>query len=223
MKFQKGFTAIVLGTAFLITSCKCEKKDAVSSHAEDSATTMMPAVADDADNAMVSANLDADGNYIYNVGNLFDLNLPDGTRLSVGENSSENKIYKMLSDSGFTVSDDKTQGWVTLDRIYFPTGGSDLTGISQAQISNMVALLKAFPDASIKVGGYTDNTGGDDVNLRVSGERAQTVADAIVAAGIDNSRIESEGYGANHFVCPDNDTDECKAQNRRVDVRITQK
>src|SRR5690606_3827267 len=167
--------------------------------------------------------IDADGNYIYEVGNLFDLNLSNGTKLNVGENSFENKFFKQLSDNNFAVSSDKTQGWITLDRVYFPSGKSDLTGISDAQIKNISEILKAFPTATVKVGGYTDNTGSTDVNMKVSGERAKSVAEKIITNGIDASRIESEGYGAQHIVCPANDTDECMAQNRRVDIRITKK
>src|SRR5690606_16003726 len=152
-----------------------------------------------------------------------EIKLPNGTSLSVGEKSSENRLFTMLNDANFTVSEDKTQGWVTLDRVYFPTGKAALTETSKTQIANLVHLLKAFSTASVKVGGYTDNTGDATVNKQVSTDRAKTVADQIIAGGIEANRIESEGYGAEHFVCEANDTDECKAQNRRVDIRITKK
>lgn len=220
MNLKNGTLAIAVCGAFLITSCKCERKEnlapiAGTENQTDVDTTNL--------NSATTSKLDADGNYVYDVGNNVEITLPDGKKFSVGENSTENKLFKMLNDSNFKVSDDKTQGWVTLDRVYFATGKADLTSNSQAQVANVIALLKAFPNASIKVGGYTDNTGDAAVNKKVSTDRAKSVADQIISGGVEQAKIESEGYGADHFVCPANDTDECKAQNRRVDIRITKK
>ncbi|MGB6083804.1 OmpA family protein [Moheibacter sp.] len=218
MKLQKGILAVLVGSSLIFTACKCEKKEGIAvAPAED--TLRIDTNADD----LPASKLDADGNYIYDIGNNTEIALPDGGKIEVGENSTENKLFGMLNNANFTVSDDKTQGWVTLDRVYFATGNSQLTPNSEAQVANLITLLKAFPNASIKVGGYTDSTGDAAVNQRVSTERAKAVADKIIAGGVDASRIESEGYGAQHFVCPANDTDECKAQNRRVDIRITKK
>lgn len=218
MNLNFKMLSIAFASSLFIISCKCDQ----------STTYNNPIPPEAADTNLSEpetevAKIDANGNYIYETGNLFDLNLPNGAKLNVGENSSENKFYKQLNDANFAISSDKTQGWITLDRVYFASGKSELTRTSDTQIKNIVEILKAFPNATIKVGGYTDNTGGNDVNMKVSGERAKTVADKIIAGGIDASRLESEGYGAQHFVCPANDTKECQAQNRRVDIRITKK
>ncbi|MET3732124.1 OmpA family protein [Moheibacter stercoris] len=216
MKLNKGILAVLVGSTLFLTACKCEKNP-----------NMATAPVAETENVGAAettvAKIDADGNYIYDLGNNIDINLPDGSKMNVGENSSENKLFTMLNDTNFAVSDDKTQGWVTLDRVYFPTGKADLSTNSDAQVANLVTLLKLFPTATVKVGGYTDSTGDAAVNKQVSTDRAKSVADKIIAGGIDASRIESEGYGAQHFVCEANDTDECKAQNRRVDIRITKK
>jgi len=200
-------------TSLLIVSCKCDRGNVNSS----------PVVVENPDEEVTNSKIDSEGNYIYEIGNLFDLTLPNGMKLNVGENSTENKIFKFLNDANSTVSEDKTVGWVTLDRVYFSTGKADLTDVSETQIKNIVTILEAFPSATVKIGGYTDNTGDAEINQKVSTDRAKTVTDRIITNGIDQSRIESEGYGANHFVCAANDTDECRAQNRRVDIRVTKK
>lgn len=219
MRLHTGTFAIIFGSALCFTSCKCNKDAEISTMATgiDSMQT---------DSAMMvteTSRLDAEGNYIYEIGDVTEISLPDGTKLSVGNNSTENKLFTQLNDKNFRVSDDKTQGWVTFDRVYFASGKADLEPVSEAQIKNITAILKAFPGSTVKIGGYTDNTGDAAVNKQVSTERAKAVAAQISASGINKSRIENEGYGAEHFVCPANDTDECKAQNRRVDIRVTKK
>ena len=73
------------------------------------------------------------------------------------------------------------------------------------------------PKVKIKIGGYTDNVGNAASNMKLSAERAAVVMDALVAGGIDKSRLESEGYGDKNAVAS-NDTDEGKAKNRQADA-----
>jgi outer membrane protein OmpA-like peptidoglycan-associated protein len=163
----------------------------------------------------------ASGNFIYNVGDEIELKMPDGSTLKVGGNSTEAKLFRFLTDANVSVDEDKTKGWITCDRIYFETGSANLSTTSQDQINRIGAILKAFPNAEIKVGGYTDNTGSAEVNTQVSGERATMVANSLKTAS-GRQEIASEGYGPQHPIAP-NDTDEGRALNRRVDVRVTKK
>ena len=94
---------------------------------------------------------------------------------------------------------------------------------SGRQINNLVAIMKAFPDLHLKIGGYTDSDGSDELNQKLSQNRADNVMKAVVANGIDADRLAAEGYGEAHPLCPANDTPECKAQNRRIAVRVTAK
>ncbi|GAB2874914.1 DUF937 domain-containing protein [Hymenobacter ruber] len=165
---------------------------------------------------------EASGNYIYDTGANTEVKLPDGTVLNVGSNSFESRLFNFLNDKNQTVSDDKTQGWMSLDRVYFNTGKSTLTAESQAQLKNVAAILKAFPNATLKFGGYTDNKGKAAMNMALSADRAKIARDAVVGNGIDGGRIAAEGYGDAHPIAS-NDTPEGRAQNRRVDVRVTKK
>ncbi|WP_223652566.1 OmpA family protein [Hymenobacter psoromatis] len=162
------------------------------------------------------------GNYIYDTGTNTTLKLADGTTLTVGENSTEARLFKFLNDKSQTVSEDKTQGWISLDRVYFNTGKSTLTNESLAQLKNLGAILKAFPDATFKLGGYTDNTGAAAQNVLLSADRANAARMAVVSNGIAPGRVTAEGYGQEHPLTS-NDTPEGRAQNRRVDVRVTKK
>lgn len=164
----------------------------------------------------------ASGNYIYDVGAEKEIKLADGTVLKVGGNSTEAKLYDFLTN-GTVDTVDKTKGWITLDRVYFETNKAVLTPASQQQLKNIAAILKNFPQAHVKFGGYTDNTGSADVNKKLSAARAKVAASEIVKLGTAAANITSDGYGPDHPVCAANDTPECKAQNRRVDLRVTAK
>lgn len=150
---------------------------------------------------------------------LFKLTLPDGVVLNVPENGIENQLVKFISDSSRPV-DDTT--WFNFDRLLFDTGKDTLQPSSQEQLNNVAAILKAYPNVHAKVGGYTDNVGDAASNLELSKARAKNVMDAIVSAGIDPSRLESEGYGEEHPIA-DNSTEEGRAQNRRIALRVTVK
>ncbi|MES2777078.1 MAG: OmpA family protein [Bacteroidota bacterium] len=163
------------------------------------------------------------GNFVYNTGAIEELSLPDGVKLSVGANSSEAKLIAFLSDAQMAVDSlDKTKGWISLDRLYFETGKSTLTPASQTQLKNIAAILKAYPNVDLKLGGYTDNTGSAEGNLKLSDSRAKSAMASLVAAGTTASRLAAEGYGQEHPIA-DNATAEGRALNRRIDVRVTKK
>lgn len=164
--------------------------------------------------------LDAYGNYKYDVGEVSMLNLPDNNGLQVGLNSSERKIVNLLLDENFDIERDAKQNWITLDRTYFKSGSDELTSDSDAQLMNIVTILKAFPKAGLRVGGYTDNSGDAQKNIELSKRRAESVKMKLVALGASESQLSAEGYGDRHPICPENDTPECRAKNRRVDVRL---
>ena len=122
----------------------------------------------------------------------FTLKLPDGVELNVPQSGIENQLATFIADSSKQV--DKTT-WFNFDRLTFDTGKATLQSSSQEQLNNVAAILKAYPNVHVKVGGYTDNSGKAAANLKLSDDRAKNVMDALVAAGIDPSRLESKGYG----------------------------
>lgn len=154
------------------------------------------------------------------VASFFKRTLPGGFEIKGAENGIENALITFIeSDKAI----DKTT-WFNFDNLRFQKGSDKLDmDYSATQLNNIVEIMKAFPDVNLKLGGYTDSDGDDQFNLDLSSRRAKNVASAIEKAGIDASRLASEGYGEAHPVCPANDTPECKAQNRRTAVRVTAK
>jgi len=156
---------------------------------------------------------------VSGLGNFFQTKLPDGVELNIPQFGIENKLISFLNDSSKPVD---TTTWFNFDRLLFDTGNATLQPSSQEQLANIAAILKAYPNAHVKIGGYTDNTGDAAANVALSDARAKNVMDALAAAGIDPSRLESKGYG-DQYPVGDNATEEGRALNRRIALLVTQK
>ena len=153
------------------------------------------------------------------LGKFFTKKLPNGVELNIPEFGIENKLVTFIEDANQPI--DKTT-WFNFDRINFKTGSAKLSSESLEQTKNIADILKAFPTATLKIGGYTDNTGDPAANLNLSLNRAEAVKAAIVTDGIEARRLDAEGYGKEHPIAS-NDTDEGKAQNRRIAIRVLNK
>lgn len=167
----------------------------------------------------VAGSLNQAGDWVYNLGENKTINLPDGVTLNVGENSSESKLISFIEDSNKSVNDTT---WISLDRLFFETGKSTLKPESLDQLSNIAAIMKSYPKVKLKIGGYTDNTGSAEANMKISTERANAAMKDLVGLGVSADRLKAEGYGQAHPIA-DNSTAGGQAQNRRIDVRVTGK
>lgn len=207
-------------------SRKDEPVAATSGQINDTATQISTRPADTSMVTPVAGTMDSlTGNFIYDAGTEIQMKLPDSTVLAVGDNSTEAKLFRMLRDTSFIIDTvDKTKNWITFDRVYFESDESMIKSESHNQIKNIAAILKNFPSSSIKIGGYTDNTGDTVQNNELSDARAKIVMQQIINMGLNPNKIsEAVGYGPDHPVCPANDTEECKAKNRRVDLKLASK
>lgn len=153
------------------------------------------------------------------LGNFVRLTLPNNVELSIPERGVEGRLLAFIQNPG--AAPDKTT-WFNFDRLVFETASATLRPESQEQLNNIAAILVAYPNVHLKVGGYTDNVGGPQQNLQLSQERAKNVVAELVRKGISPERLTAEGYGEQYPVA-DNSTEEGRAQNRRVSMRVTQK
>ncbi|SMO58206.1 OmpA family protein [Solitalea koreensis] len=153
------------------------------------------------------------------LGAFFMKTLPNGVELNIPELGVENKLLAFIEDSTKMV--DKTT-WFSFDRLTFETNSATLKPESEEQLKNIAEILKAYPNVNIKLGGYTDNTGDPKANLKLSQDRANSVKAELEKLGIDAGRLSAEGYGQEYPVA-DNSTEDGKAKNRRIDIRVTKK
>ncbi|WP_415327138.1 sodium-translocating pyrophosphatase [Chryseobacterium sp. MMS23-Vi53] len=166
----------------------------------------------------IKGHLNEDGDFVYETGNIEEIQLKGGKKIKIGEGSQLYQMYNLIKNKDQAVLDPNK--WFTIENLYFETGSSDLKAGSEVQLLNLVEILNAYPDLKVKLGGYTDNTGNEESNQKLSNLRAQTAKLKLLELGIAGDRVEAEGYGSQYPVCEANDTDECKAKNRRIDVRI---
>jgi OOP family OmpA-OmpF porin len=145
--------------------------------------------------------------------------LPDNVSLNIPQNGVEARLLAFIQDPSKGV---EPATWFDFDRLLFNTDSATLRPESQEQLGNIAAILKAYPNAHIKIGGYTDNSGDSQHNLNLSQDRANGVMADLISLGISPARLEAQGYGE-QFPVADNSTEEGRAKNRRVSMRVTQK
>ncbi|MBV8552540.1 MAG: OmpA family protein [Acidobacteriaceae bacterium] len=145
--------------------------------------------------------------------------LPNNVDLRIPADRMEDHLLVFIQDSSKPV--DETT-WFDFDRLLFDTNSATLQPGSQEQLRNVAAILTAYPNVHVKIGGYTDNTGDANANLRLSQARADAVKQQLIIIGISPDRMEAQGYGEQYPV-GDNSTDEGRQRNRRISMRVTQK
>lgn len=106
------------------------------------------------------------------------------------------------------------------DAVLFSTGSYTLTPVAEAALAKVAYNLGQFPDTDITIVGFTDNTGSQSLNDKLSLERAQSVENYLAARGISTSRMKAIGQGWNNPIAS-NATAAGRAQNRRVEIYIT--
>lgn len=106
------------------------------------------------------------------------------------------------------------------ERIYFETGRAEIQARSHSLLDEIAQVLIANPKLKkVRIEGHTDNVGNDMGNLKLSQNRAESVRQYLVKAGVAADRLDSRGFGESYPLTT-NDTDEGRAQNRRVEFII---
>jgi len=195
---------------------QCEKKETTTTTtiAGDSAVVDHDSTArsNDTANTMATAKTDED----------IDLN---GTALKGYRGGMEDNMISFLKSGAYTnAADDAAlkDNWYNFDHVNFKMGSStELENGSQGQLENLVAILKAYPDAKIKIGGYTDKVGDEAANVKLSGERATYIKDWLNKKGVGSQVTGADGYGSQFATVDAAATDAERAADRKMAVRFT--
>jgi outer membrane protein OmpA-like peptidoglycan-associated protein len=103
--------------------------------------------------------------------------------------------------------------------LYGAFNSTDLTYPSYGLLDTVILLLKGYPDTRIEIQAHTDDRGSDELNQRLSDQRAEVVKAYLVEKGIDASRIETKGFGESKPMAS-NETVQGRSKNRRIDFKV---
>jgi outer membrane protein OmpA-like peptidoglycan-associated protein len=109
---------------------------------------------------------------------------------------------------------------VNMSDVLFDTGKYTLKPTTQISLAKVAGILEAYPSLKVQVEGYTDSTGTDELNQKLSENRALAVKDFLVSQGESQGSITSTGFGKNDPVA-DNGSASGRAQNRRVNLVVS--
>ena len=107
----------------------------------------------------------------------------------------------------------------TINNLFFDLGKATLKPESAPELKRILQVMSENKALVIEISGHTDNTGSDEINNKLSLERANAVKDYLLKAGIDTARIRTKGYGKTKPKA-DNSTEEGRQINRRVEIEI---
>ncbi len=111
------------------------------------------------------------------------------------------------------------RGCWTVRGLRFATDSAAVDADGQRGLDEVIAVLEQNPELRVRIAGYTDATGSEKYNERLSDRRAAAARDYLVSAGIDASRLDAQGFGETNPVA-DNATKEGRRQNRRTAIEI---
>lgn len=114
----------------------------------------------------------------------------------------------------------RTDGVATIEHLNFIYKSTDLTDESQDRLDKIIEALRGIPAAKIEIHAHTDAIGSDDYNLQLSARRADAIRGHLIKGGIEKALLTAVGKGES-FPIADNETEEGRALNRRVEFIVT--
>ncbi len=101
--------------------------------------------------------------------------------------------------------------------VTFQAGSASFTASSDTALDQIAGLMNAHPETRIRIEGHTDDTGPETVNLRISRQRAQAVANYLANRGISDNRLIAKGYGSTQPLDAAT-TEAARSRNRRIEI-----
>lgn len=110
-------------------------------------------------------------------------------------------------------------GTIVLNHLIFAQGKAIIDPKSFPELDEVVAMLKENSKMEIQLEGHTDNRGNAEANLKLSQSRVDAVKKYIVSKGIGKNRVMTKAFGGSKAIATE-DTEEARAKNRRVEMRV---
>ena len=108
---------------------------------------------------------------------------------------------------------------LTESPIQFEPASAKISGVSDAVLARLGQVMFNCRSYSFEIGGHTDSSGADDVNLRISQERADAVLNALYSFALEYGPLAAKGYGEAEPIAS-NETEDGRARNRRIEIKL---
>ena len=146
--------------------------------------------------------------------NKYEKDFKDVVFMEVGENLGVQKVER----------GDDLRKILQLDPIYFELDKSNITSQASVELQKIATLMNQYPTMKIDIRSHTDSRAGDNYNMVLSQERADSTVKYLIDQGINSSRLSGKGYGESQLVnrCSNgvNCTEDEHALNRRSEFII---
>ena len=109
---------------------------------------------------------------------------------------------------------------VNMGDVLFDTGKFDLRSEAREKLAKLSGIVVAHPGLKLAIEGYTDSTGSDELNEKLSQDRAQAVRDYLTEQGLAQDTVTAQGFGKSEPVA-DNNTAAGRQKNRRVEIVVS--
>lgn len=149
------------------------------------------------------------------------ITLKNGKTLSVKEKSAEDNLFSLLTDSTASLDTIAKGNWYALEQTKFELAKLTLVKSSFVQLKNIAIILKEFPRLKIKIGCYSDITGNEKANIKLTQLRADAYKNYLLQLGVQKSCIlKTVGYSSQFASCTDTSNQEELAKDRKIAIGV---
>jgi outer membrane protein OmpA-like peptidoglycan-associated protein len=143
--------------------------------------------------------------------------LPTGYEVRAANDGIEQRLLNAVSDRHKAAR----ASWLVFDRVWFAGDGARLdVGLSNEQLENVAAILKAYPNVKLEIAGYNDDATPAAAAKELAPARAEAVKDRLVTLGVAEPQLTTAGYGRPQPRCAAKDVEKCRAKQPRIAARV---
>jgi outer membrane protein OmpA-like peptidoglycan-associated protein len=144
-----------------------------------------------------------------------------GAAIGTYMDRQEAELRRKTEGTGVVVEREGDELLLTMPSgITFPINSAQIQPQFYSVLDQVAQTLATYPSTLIDVYGHTDPSGGDAINVPLSRNRAESVANYLTQRGVNRARIATQGFGSSQPIA-DNGTESGRQQNRRVELRVT--
>ncbi len=170
---------------------------------------------------VITATTDENGRVVIQLrdGNRYEINVsPNGYSFANTVVDLVNEKRKRKTAMPLTPLTEETK--IELNDIIFEFNSADLNESSYIELDRVVKLMTNNPQIKIEISAHTDDVGSQNYNLKLSNKRAASVVEYLIDKNVDNTKLISKGYGKSSPKYFPVETEENRAKNRRVELKI---